>query len=96
MQRRKTNNSNVKKTILLFLGLILFYSCQKDVKQAAEFEEVEEEQPKIIEEFGYVLNDYIVVKDTIQKGESFGEILDRHHIDYPTIYKIATAAKDTF
>jgi len=96
LQRRKTNNSNVKKTILLFLGLILFYSCQKDVKQAAEFEEVEEEQPKIIEEFGYVLNDYIVVKDTIQKGESFGEILDRHHIDYPTIYKIATAAKDTF
>jgi len=96
LQRRKTNNSNVKKTILLFLGLILFYSCQKDVKQVAEFEEVEEEQPKIIEEFGYVLNDYIVVKDTIQKGESFGEILDRHHIDYPTIYKIATAAKDTF
>lgn len=96
MQRRKTNNSNVKKTILLFLGLILFYSCQKEVKEAPELEELEEEQPEIIEEFGFVLNDYIVVKDTIQKGESFGEILDRHHIDYPTIYKIATAARDTF
>ena len=37
-----------------------------------------------------------MVRDTIRNGESFGEILDRHHIDYPTIYKIASAAKDTF
>ena len=42
------------------------------------------------------MNDYKVIKDTIQKGESFGEILDRHHIDYPKIYKIAAAARDTF
>jgi len=62
----------------------------------SEFEVLEEEQPKIIEEFGFVLNDYKVIKDTIRKGESFGEILDRHHIDYPRIYKIAAAARDTF
>jgi len=86
----------VKRTIIIFLGIILFYSCQKDKEGIVEIEVIEEKKPVIIEEFGYVLNNYKVVKDTIRSGESFGEILDRHHIDYPTIYKIAAAAKDTF
>jgi murein DD-endopeptidase MepM/ murein hydrolase activator NlpD len=86
----------VKRVIIIFLGIILFYSCQKDNKKIVDTEVIEEIKPKIIEEFGYILNDYKVVKDTIRSGESFGEILDRHHIDYPTIYKIADAAKDTF
>jgi len=86
----------VKKIIIIILGAILFYSCQKEPKAEVTYEIVEEEEPKIIEEFGYILNNYKVIKDTIKNGESFGEILDRHHIDYPTIYKIAAAAKDTF
>ena len=86
----------MKQTILLFLGLIIFYSCQNTKKEELSEEIIEEEKPIIIEEFGYIMNDYKVIKDTIQKGESFGEILDRHHIDYPEIYKIAEAAKDTF
>ena len=86
----------MKKIIIIILGAILFYSCQKEPKAEVTYEIVEEEEPKIIEEFGYILNNYKVIKDTIKNGESFGEILDRHHIDYPTIYKIAAAAKDTF
>lgn len=86
----------MRKSILFILAIVLLYSCQKDVKELTEIENIEEEKPVIIEEFGYVLNDYKVIKDTIQRGESFGEILDRHHIDYPKIYKIAAAAKDTF
>jgi len=72
------------------------YSCGKEVNKEQIAEVQEEETPRIIEEFGYILNDYKVIRDTIRNGESFGEILDRHHIDYPTIYKIASAAKDTF
>ncbi|WKK65984.1 M23 family metallopeptidase [Lutimonas zeaxanthinifaciens] len=86
----------MKKAIVLILGLFLLLSCQKESKDGITEEAPEEVKPVIIEEFGYVLNDYKVIKDTIQKGESFGEILDRHHIEYPEIYKIAAAAKDTF
>ncbi len=82
--------------MVIFFSLFLLISCGSKEEKEEIAEIVEEVKPRIIEEFGYVLNDYLVIKDTIQRGESFGEILDRHHIDYPTIYKIAEAAKDTF
>jgi len=52
--------------------------------------------PKIVYKYGFKLNDYKVVNDTIKKGESFGLILDRHHVFYPTINKIAATIKDSF
>ena len=82
--------------MVIFFSIFLLISCGSKEEKEEIAEIVKEVKPLIIEEFGYVLNDYLVIKDTIQKGESFGEILDRHHIDYPTIYKIAQAAKDTF
>lgn len=85
-----------KSSLVFFFILFLLISCGSKADKEEIAEIIEEVKPQIIEEFGYVLNDYTVIKDTIQKGESFGEILDRHHIDYPTIYKIAEAAKDTF
>ena len=87
----------MKNILVILLGLVVLQSCKKDT--AALTEVIEEEivvKPVIIEEFGYILNNYKVIKDTIRSGESFGEILDRNHVDYPEIYKIAEAAKDTF
>lgn len=80
------------------VGIVLFtlFSCKEESKELEEFVEVTEEAPEIIEEFGYVLNNYLVIKDTIKNGESFGEILTRNHVDYAEIYKIAELAKDTF
>ncbi|MEN8187056.1 MAG: peptidoglycan DD-metalloendopeptidase family protein [Bacteroidota bacterium] len=87
----------MKKILLFSIFFSVFVSCKKgDVENFQEEEEVVETKPEIIEEFGYILNNYRVVKDTIKNGESFGEILDRHHIEYPTIYKIAEEARDTF
>ena len=86
----------MKKILVITISLLIFQSCKKEIIETNIPNEVIQEKPKIIEEFGYVLNDYKVIKDTIKSGESFGEILDRHHIDYPVIYKIAAAAKDTF
>jgi len=86
----------VRYAWVIFIGLFFFVSCGSKGEKEEIAEVIEVEKPRIIEEFGYVLNNYKVIKDTIQSGESFGEILDRHHIDYPMIYKIAEAAKDTF
>jgi len=86
----------VNKIVLILVGLLIFHSCKKEAIDITEVKIVEEEKPIIIEEFGYILNDYKVFRDTIKRGESFGEILERYHIEYPAIYNIAEAAKDTF
>jgi len=85
----------LKKIVFLLFSLIIFSSCKEDKQESIdEIKTILE--PEIVYEFGYKLDDYKVINDTIKKGESFGEILDRHHVDYPIINKIALKIKDTF
>jgi len=51
---------------------------------------------KEIYQYGFKLKDYKVINDTIKQGESFGVILDKHHVGYPKINAIASKIKDTF
>ena len=85
----------MKKIVFLLITIIVFTSCKEDKPETID-EFITEVEPKIVYEFGYKLDDYKVINDTIKKGESFGEILDRHHVDYPIINKIASKVKDTF
>ena len=88
----------MKKLSILLFVLLIVLSCGKDnIKDTPDAsDEITASVPKIIHEFGYTLNDYKVIKDTIKKGESFGIILDRHHVYYPKINAIAKGIKDTF
>ena len=88
----------MKKLSILLFVLLIVLSCGKDnIKDTLDAsDEITASVPKIIHEFGYTLNDYTVIKDTIKKGESFGIILDRHHVYYPKINAIAKGIKDTF
>lgn len=85
----------MKRYFALLFGALLIISCNNNSKQS-EKEEVIVKKPDSIIEFGYNLNDYKVIRDTIDKGESFGVILDRNHVEYPTINKIATDIKSIF
>lgn len=72
------------------------FSCKKEKKVAiVEPVIVKEEPPKRIK-YGFNLDDFKVINDTIKNGESFGVIMDRHHVEYPKINQIATTIKDTF
>ncbi|MGA1225898.1 MAG: peptidoglycan DD-metalloendopeptidase family protein [Tamlana sp.] len=96
MDRNRERNVGNKYIILLLiiLGII---GCKKEQEKPV----IEEtlaivEQPKEVLEFGFNLNDYVVKRDTIKKGDSFGEILERNKLGYPKIFHIAEKAKDTF
>lgn len=80
------------KKFALLLVLISLISCTD--KPAPKV--VITPAPVIVREFGFVLNDYRVIRDTIKKNESFGEILDKHHVPYPLMLEMAKRAKDTF
>ena len=43
--------------------------------------------------FGYNLNDFIVKKKKIKRGDTFGSILEENFIDYPEVHKILQKIK---
>lgn len=86
----------MKQYFAFILLSFLILSCgDKKVTTETTVEKVEETE-KIIYKFGYKLNDFKVVNDTVAHGESFGAILDRHHIWYPKILKISKKVKSIF
>ena len=80
------------KKIAILLVLITVFSCTSKSEPTV----VIPPKPVIVNEFGFVLNDFKVIRDTIKKNESFGEILDKHHVPYPLMLEMARTAKDTF
>lgn len=82
----------MKKILLILLFISSFSSCKDEEKKSVI--KIEEKKPEI--RFGYNIDNFKVIQDTIKKGESFGIILDRHHIFYPKIYEIAATIKETF
>jgi len=65
--------------------------CTTTEKEMTDPQEVKEDM-----KFGYNMNNFFVVQDTIRRGESFGEILSRYDVDFSQIYKIANQTKDIF
>ena len=79
--------------ILLFLSL--FIACSPSKKEeSVTIKKKQEPVPTYL--FGYNLDNYNVVKDTILNNETLDVILDRHHVDYPMIYNIVNQIKDSF
>ena len=83
--------------ILFFLTVVvvsynLFFKNNNSAEDLTKIEKKE----KIIKEFGYVLNDYTVKRDTIKSGDSFGQILENNNLFYPKIYNIVQATNKIF
>ncbi len=95
---RKRNTRLGNKYLVLLILAAFFIACKDDPKTDFIEEElaVVEEVPEETYEFGFNLNNYVVKRDTIKKGDSFGEILERNRIGYPKIFHIAEKAKDSF
>lgn len=83
----------MRKIIFILILIVSFSSCKKDEKKLPP-PIVEEPKPEV--RFGYEIDNYTVIQDTIKSGESFGVILDRHHVGYPKINQIASSIKDIF
>ena len=81
------------KKLIFLLTLILIVSCKEDKPVIAPEAPI---VPQEIHEYGFNLNDYKVINDTIKPGENFSEILDRNHIDYPRVLEIVNKIKDSF
>lgn len=84
-----------KFSYIVLLGLSLT-ACKKD-EEPKEISKVEVvEQPVVVEEYGFVLNDYEVVRDTIRSGDNFGGIMDTHGVSRTKVYEIMQQVRETF
>jgi len=85
-----------KKLLIALFICVGFLSCkqEKEIQTSDQLEAYAE--PEINCEFGFDLDDYIVKRDTIKPGDTFGVIMERNKIGYPEIYQIVQKAKENF
>ncbi|PKP27075.1 MAG: peptidase M23 [Bacteroidetes bacterium HGW-Bacteroidetes-2] len=83
----------MKKIIPLILITLLFLNCKNKIEES---EIHPEKQPKIIEEFGFKLNDFEVVRDTIKSGDTFGVLMDRQGVSPANVFNIVQKVKPNF
>jgi len=78
------------------LAMLIIASCGEGEKLA---ENTISEKPMIVPvetRFGFNLDNFNVVKDTVRWGDSFGELMLKNHVDYPKVVTISENYKDTF
>ncbi|AXT62074.1 M23 family peptidase [Aquimarina sp. AD10] len=81
------------------LFIVVLFSCKKEKKEAKIItpEVIEEKkEPPVITKYGYVLDNFNVIKDTVRPGDSFGAIMDAHGITRSRVFEISNKIKDTF
>lgn len=86
----------MKKLLVFCVSLpLLLLSC--DDNKDDLIEPVERyTAPIIIKEYGYILDDFNVIRDTIQPGDTFGDILDANGVSNQKILEVASKFKDSF
>ena len=78
--------------IIIALNFLFLTSCKTENSELASIIIKE----KIVKQFGYTLNNFYVLKDTVVSGDSFGSILEKNNLYYPQIYNIIQKAKQVF
>ena len=77
--------------------LPLFFACIAcDNNKDDVSEEKTIEQIPLLVEYGYTLNDFNVIRDTIRSGDTFGAILDANGVPQDKIFEVANKFKDSF
>ena len=87
------NKSSFKKTCLIILIIISFFSCKK-----SETENLitDSKTGGLTEQFGFKSNDFNIVNDTIKSGDTFGGILESQNLGNKPVYDILQKVKDSF
>ncbi|WP_369692163.1 hypothetical protein [Formosa haliotis] len=85
----------------MFAATLSLVSCKDEPQQQKQIKDelavaVKDIPEPDVYEFGFKLNDYIVKRDTVKTGDSFGQIMAKNHVGYSLIHQIAEIARDSF
>ena len=85
--------SNIIQKAVFFILITAFISSCEKIKEEEII--VPKARPHLVE-FGFNLNDFNVVNDTIQAGDTFGNLLEKQNLNGRQVYDIVAQIKDTF
>ena len=74
--------------------LLILASCSNTPDENKK--EIKQVKEKIVKQFGYTLNNFHVVRDTVKRGDSFGTILEKNNLFYPQIFNIVQKVKQVY
>ena len=80
----------------LFFLFALFSCNDKEEKAAKETKKEVPVKVPIVVEFGFTLNDYLVVNDTVKSGDTFGTLMEKHDLGKYKVHDITEKARDSF
>jgi len=84
----------------MYRGLIcivlFFVGCKEEQPEPKQLTATTPTEIEINEAYGFNLDDFEVLRDTVRYGDSFGELMLKNHADYPKILKITENYRDTF
>ncbi|TGD58500.1 M23 family metallopeptidase [Flavobacterium humi] len=83
----------MKKFITLFVIALVIISCKKDNEKSVL--PLKKPEP-IVYDFGFRLNDFSVINDTIRKDDTFGSIIEKQNLNGKQVYDIIAKVKDSF
>ena len=87
------------KFIYFLISILLCaISCKKE-KEAIRTPVTEKKVSKKVPKkrlYGFLEENFKIIKDTVKSGDSFGAIMDTHGIGTAKVYEITTAIKDSF
>lgn len=93
----------MKKYWGIMFILALTFSCKENKDSATGLSEAKKEiativpvKKPVVKQFGFDLDEFTVQQDTVRRGDSFGELMLQHKVEYPKIYKISQEYRDTF
>ncbi|MEM7484558.1 MAG: peptidoglycan DD-metalloendopeptidase family protein [Bacteroidota bacterium] len=78
------------------LALLITVSCKEEKILVQDTAPEEPLEKQVVKQFGFNLEKFNVVHDTVRNGDSFGELMLKNKVDYPKIYNISENFKDTF
>ena len=83
------------KYFIYLLILVLGFSCQEE--KSGKIAKVAVKKEPIIKEYGFTFNDFSVVQDTLESGDTFSTILEQYTLpDSLKTFDITERIKDTF
>lgn len=83
----------MKYTVYTLLVLFLFVSCKKTDEPQQE-EEIIVEKPEI-KRFGFVVDNFMIIEDTIKQGDTFGKLLANQGFSATEVHNVVERIKDS-